>query len=470
MRHQTTTAALVALCVFPALVGAETYQLSIAPNLDVVRVRVMADGPIAAVVARSRAQALAIGQVVPCDALSTQALPLTSQRTRISDGSLRCLDYVAKLSDARGLRPAQQNDAWRITDPRDWLLRVDESAADATVDVRLPPDMQISTPWQPMRGSERRFHLQRGDVSGTPYVAFGRFRTVRVPVRDGTLRVAYFGAEADTSLMRLTTWLASAMHNIESRFDALVVAEPQVMLFETRSRAGDSPVPFGLVTRTFGPAVRFWVDSRRSVAELNADWTATHEFSHLLLPRVRDRWIGEGFASYLQNLLMASGGAYSDERAWQMLHAGFGRGAAALPNVAPAESSRRRGGLMKMYWAGAALALMADVEIRMRTENAVSLPDVFARYTWRQTPENVPISARELLTALDAEAGSPVLMPLYERYAGRPGFPDVAPLLERLGVTVIGDRVVFDDTAELAPLRKTLWRRPLSPQTLPPES
>ena len=135
----------------------------------------------------------------------------------------------------------------------------------------------------------------------------------------------------------------------------------------TRSRPLEA-VPFARVMRDGGFTVQFFVNQQAPLAEYLADWTATHEFSHLLLPYVQrsDAWVSEGFASYYQNVLMARAGVL-DERA-----RGRSCSTASIVDVASAtttrsiESIRRRGPnmLMRMYWSGAAVALMADVELR----------------------------------------------------------------------------------------------------------
>ena len=65
------------------------------------------------------------------------------------------------------------------------------------------------------------------------------------------------------------------------------------------------------------------MDPDRPLDDLRTDWTATHEFSHLLLPYVsrRDRWLSEGLASYYQNVLRARDGRLSETDAWRKLDA-----------------------------------------------------------------------------------------------------------------------------------------------------
>ena len=70
------------------------------------------------------------------------------------------------------------------------------------------------------------------------------------------------------------------------------------------------------------------VDTSHDLDAFLDSWTASHELSHLLLPYIsrREAWLGEGFASYYQNVLRARAGMLSQREAWQKLHAGFERG------------------------------------------------------------------------------------------------------------------------------------------------
>ena len=66
---------------------------------------------------------------------------------------------------------------------------------------------------------------------------------------------------------------------------------------------------------------------------------------------------------------------------WQNLYAGFERGRKSHPELSPnqATSESIRSSRMKVYWSGAALALMADVQLRERSNGEESLDDVLDR-------------------------------------------------------------------------------------------
>lgn len=111
---------------------------------------------------------------------------------------------------------------------------------------------------------------------------------------------------------------------------------------------------------------------------------------------------------------------------------------------------------MKMYWSGAALALMADVELRRRSHGRESLDSVLDELASCCVPAGRSWSGPGLFAKLDSFLDEPLFMPLYERYADAQGFPDVRATLAELGVDVRGGRVGLDDDAELASIRIAL--------------
>jgi hypothetical protein len=171
-----------------------------------------------------------------------------------------------------------------------------------------------------------------------------------------------------------------------------------------------------------------YVDVTRPLADLEYDWTATHEFSHLLLPRVswRQKWISEGFASYYQNVLMARAGRYSQDDALQRLRAGLERGRASRPELSPNQAAQEgiRSARMKIYWSGAAIALLADIRLRERSVGTESLDLVLDRFQRCCLPSQRRWSGPELFSRFDSLIDEPVFMPLYRQYADSAGFPD----------------------------------------------
>jgi len=198
----------------------------------------------------------------------------------------------------------------------------------------------------------------------------------------------------------------------------------------------------------------------RPIDEFYDDWTATHEFSHLMLPYVggRHKWISEGFASYYQNVLMSRASRYSEQQAWQKLYDGFKRGRASQPGLSlnDAAAAGIRQARMKIYWSGAAIALLADVELRQRSGGKESLDIALDRLQRCCLPSRRQWTGPELFTKLDSLLDAPVFMPLYRRHANEAGFPDVRPALRQLGVEISGDKVRLSRTADLAHIRSAI--------------
>jgi predicted metalloprotease with PDZ domain len=226
-------------------------------------------------------------------------------------------------------------------------------------------------------------------------------------------------------------------------------------------------VPFGRVVRDGGESIELLVDETRPLEDFYAEWTATHEFAHLLLPYLdrEQRWISEGFATYYQNVLLARAGRYTEQAAWRKLVEGFGRGRDSVPSLSPnaAASGAERSTRMKVYWSGAALALIADVELRRRSAGRESLDTVLDQLQRCCLPSSRTWSGAELFAQLDRFVAEPLFVPLYERYADSAGFPAVTPLLTELGVSIEDGDLRLSETAGLAALRRALMAPPAGP-------
>lgn len=250
-------------------------------------------------------------------------------------------------------------------------------------------------------------------------------------------------------------WLSDAADNVSQAHGRFPMASTQIVVVPVNDRASE-PVPFGHVIRNGGEAVQFFVDTDWALDSFLGDWTATHEFSHLLMPYVKDRWVSEGFASYYQNVLMARGEAYTPVKAWRKLFEGYGRGRMSAPGMSPRSATMRNGGLMKMYWSGAAIALMGDVQLRQLSDNEESLDTAMRKIRLCCLPSRKAYSDREFFALLDSHTGRTVFGDLYNDYANSAGFPDVRDLYKRLGIETSGKIRLVD--AELAQIRDAIMR------------
>ena len=238
---------------------------------------------------------------------------------------------------------------------------------------------------------------------------------------------------------------------------------PAPCCFPAVNRSSASAIPFGRVIRDGGETVELLVNPVSSEEAFVSAWTATHEFAHLLLPYVDydERWISEGFAQYYQNVLLARAGRQSATESWSKIHTGLVRGRDSVPSLSPdaAASGRTRNARMKIYWSGAALFLMADVELRRRSNGSESLDTVLERFQACCLPSPRSWSGRQLFEAFDALLDEPLFAELHSRYADVPGFPPFQPLLDQLGVRTDWGKVTLDDAAEHADIRAAITAR-----------
>lgn len=257
----------------------------------------------------------------------------------------------------------------------------------------------------------------------------------RISAPGATVIVQFTDTVDDAVSRDLIDWIDHVADQVSMPYGRFPIAAPRVLIIPTKTSpwSGDSPVPFGRVTRRGGETIELYVDVDRPIADMYADWTATHEFSHLLLPKIswRQKWISEGFASYYQNVLMARAGQYTQEQAIRKLSEGFDRGRGSRPELSINQAAEAgvREARYKIYWSGAAIALLADLRLRGRSGGQESLDTVLGRFQECCLPSKKYWSGVQFFAKLDSLIDEPVFMPLYREHANAPGFPDTSAAL-----------------------------------------
>ncbi|MDH4108309.1 MAG: hypothetical protein OEW35_08340 [Gammaproteobacteria bacterium] len=440
------------------------YRVAVDAGLARLEAEARFAGPQRRLLARSPLAATVLIDAATCDG---RPLRIGGRRIELPDSSFDCLRYTVDLARAareerrnRGLAPGN-----RIVAPSVWLWRPD-LGAETTLRLRfdLPDGLRVALPWPRDPGNADAYLLARTPESADAPAVFGAFDQHVLEVPGARLRVSLLRAEPALDSASILAWLVATATDVTLAYGRFPNPAPQVVVIPVgAARGGKSAVPFGRVARDGGEIVELFVDQRRALADYLADWTATHEFSHLMLPYLgsSDRWISEGFAQYYQNVLLARAGGYQPLEAWQKIHAGLERGRQSRPELSPnaAAAGGKRAALMKVYWSGAALALLADVELRARTGGELSLDVALAGLQSCCLPSSEIWSGPELFRTLDSLLGVPVLLPLYEAHADAPGFPELDPVFGRLGIDVVDGRVVLRDEAELAWLRDAITAR-----------
>jgi hypothetical protein len=433
------------------------YEVGISADLSTVSVTARLDGTDL----RLRAPAGRIEQLEAVQGCDGATSSLQGRTLRVRGG---CARYVTTLVPVRSDRSYARRSP-RFAGHESWLWLPPLAEDDVVkLTLRLPEGVDAVVPWR--RTGVGRFELRRSPGSGEAIAWFGSLQKHTLTLQDIRLPVVLIDAANGARLnpFVIKPWLEEAAGLVASvggtfpnRFAQVVVEPGEVSLF------GDSPVPFGHVIRSGEEVVRFFVQPTATGKALREDWTAVHEFAHLLLPYVRDdqKWISEGFASYYQNVLLARGGIYSEVEAWQRLARSFRSASEGHRPPSPNDAHTRSFWEVRMliYWSGAALALMGDVELRRVSEGRVSLDTVLGRLAACCLPSPRIWEGRELFAKLDLLSGHAVFVPLYDRYANTAGMPDTTALLQAMGIRMNRKDVVLDGTAPLAAERSAIMRR-----------
>jgi hypothetical protein len=193
-------------------------------------------------------------------------------------------------------------------------------------------------------------------------------------------------------------------------------------------------------------------------AELGDDWVLVHEMLHLGFPSLPRQhiWLAEGIATYVEPIARARAGNLTPEAVWRGLLRGAPHGLPG-PSDEGLDNTHTWG---RTYWGGALFCLLADLEIRERTQNRRSLDDALRAILERGGNITARWEISQVLDIADTATGLTVLRDLYQSMALRRQDIDLPRLWQRLGVKQAGQAVLFDDAAPLAKVRRSITERP----------
>ncbi|MGD8858771.1 MAG: hypothetical protein PVI30_02095 [Myxococcales bacterium] len=436
------------------------YEFRVSPDLDRVDARVCFEGAPP----RELSCGVAWGRSYLRGARTDAGDPLPRRDQRIvsaglpRDGCLRYEVDVGAVAEERGGLQAQRRGGALLTNLALWLWRPARLSSSPRVTARftLPEGMALSVPW-PREGE--RYVLDDTAFRYLAYSVFGRFDREHIHASGVRAEVVVLDGLPEPAREAVVPWLTTALQVVgqptgrfpRDRLQVLIIPAPP----------SGRPVGFGTVSRGGGASVAIHLPVNARLPELRGDWVAIHEFSHLFHPFIarRDAWLSEGLATYYQEVLRVRAGLVDEATAWRRLHEGAERGRAAdRPLAEESADMYLTFDFPTVYWAGAAFALMADVELRRLTDGARTLDDVMGELAACCSSSPRPWTARRVVQRMDEIAGRPVFSRLVSRWVMGPRLPDLRATYAWLGLRVEGARVAEVPDAPGAAVRDAIMR------------
>ena len=274
--------------------------------------------------------------------------------------------------------------------------------------------------------------------------------TAQLKIGGGTIDIEFTPAPALPLRKMILDWITKAARAVTTYYEKYPVPHVDIAVDIRDGHGINSGRAFGWQHAH----IQIAVGRSTSAAEFSDDWTITHEMVHLAFPSVPQdhHWIEEGLATYVEPIARARAGHLTPEKIWGDMVEGMPKG---LPKAGDRglDYTHTWG---RTYWGGALFCLVADVEIRKKTDNRIGLEDGLRGILKSGGSIEVEWPLVRALQTADHATGVPVLEEMYEKMKAAPVAPDLEELWKDLGIKYDGDKVSFDDSAPFAAVRKAI--------------
>lgn len=296
--------------------------------------------------------------------------------------------------------------------------------------------------------ADAQSEYMRGDRM--PYEAFDRLPNSDLEVSGGTIHVAFAPGDVALPKEKLLGWIRMSARAVTAYYGRFPVTSLRLLLVPVDGARINGGTTWGYR----GAAIRipFGRDATENV--LQRDWVMVHEMVHTALPDMPDRyaWLSEGLAVYVEPVARVQAGDLTAREIWRAMMHDMPKG---LPQAGDQglDNTPTWG---RRYWGGAIFCLLADIEIRKRTNNRLGLQDAMRGVLAAGGNHEQDWTIARILATADKAVGVGVLTRLHDEMGSKPVTPDLAALWRDLGVKRVGEDVEFDDAAPLAAIRKAI--------------
>ena len=274
--------------------------------------------------------------------------------------------------------------------------------------------------------------------------------TDTLEIGGGRIEVNFTSSPTPEFRKLVLDWINTAARAVAGYYQKFPVNEVRLRINTFDGRGVRGGQTFGWN----GAHIRISVGNASTAADFADDWMMTHEMIHLAFPSVAEEhhWIEEGLSTYVEPVARARIGQLTTTRVWSDW-------IESMPKGLPESGDR---GLDftptwgRTYWGGALFCLLADIEIRKRTQNTKGLEDALRAIVRAGGTIESDWPLENALRIGDKATGVPVLSELYEKMKAAPAPVDLASLWKQLGVEHRSGRIEFNDSAPLAAIRRAI--------------
>lgn len=296
--------------------------------------------------------------------------------------------------------------------------------------------------------ADAQSEYMRGDRM--PYDAFDRLPKTDLDIAGSTIHVAFAPGDIALPKEKLLDWIRMSAKAVSTYYGRFPVSSLRLLLVPVDG----ARIRGGTTWGYRGAAIRIPLGRDSTEEVLKRDWVMVHEMVHTALPDLDQRygWLSEGLAVYIEPIARAQAGDLPARAVWRDIMRDMPQG---LPQSGD-QGLDNTDTWGRRYWGGAMFCLLADIEIRKRTNNRLGLQDAMRGVLAAGGNHEQDWSLDRVLSTADRAVGADVLTKLHNELGPKPVSPDLAALWRDLGLKSQGESVEFDDTAPLAAIRKAI--------------
>jgi hypothetical protein len=277
--------------------------------------------------------------------------------------------------------------------------------------------------------------------------------TYRIAIGGAIVQVDFAAGALDLSDSVVVKRIETAAHAVVTYYGRFPVSRARIFIVPMAGRDGVHGTTWGDVDGW--PAfTRIGLGQHISAEKLAADWTITHELVHTGFPTLPDdqHWMEEGLATYIEPIARVQAGELQATKIWRDMMDGMPKGEPQSGD----EGLDRTHTWGRTYWGGALFCLVADVQIRVATQNRKSLQDALRAIVNAGGTIDHEWPLIRALEIGDKATGTHVLTDQYRSWSTSPVRVDLEKLWQQLGVQRNGEQVAFSATAPYASIREAI--------------